>query len=76
MDNDREDAPQLVPASKELSGNVLTDAKRDEVEVTGNEARKAPVVFLDHTEARYLFPFERCQTWSVCTCPITESNFH
>jgi hypothetical protein len=76
MENDREDAPQLAPASEELSGDVLTDTKRDEVVVTGNEARREPVVFLDHTGARYLFPFERCQTWSVCTCPITESNFH
>jgi hypothetical protein len=74
MDTNSEDASQLSSASEELSGRVSAAAKLDEVDVIENTRKRAPVVFLDHDEARFLFPFERCLKWSVRTHPRFESR--
>ena len=72
MDTDSKDAPQLGSASEELSRHVSAEAKPDEVEIIDNTRKGALVVFLDHTGSRFLFPFERCLKWSVCTQPLIE----
>lgn len=59
-----ESSPKSSPVSEpgsELSGDVPIETGRDEAEIE----RKSLVVFLDHTDTRFLFPFEKCQTWSV-----------